>query len=150
MKRLVIIGAAALALAACSDQTINTPSGFPEVTLQNVNADCVRQHMQSSAMSMGSLVRTSNDNMLIVGKPTKNMLAVALMGTGLNATPEERATIMYARLGNDLRIVAQLSMVSNPGTGLEHSVPTSNRQDAAALISLAERIGIACRLSNSR
>jgi hypothetical protein len=50
----------------------------------------------------------------------------AFLGSGYNATPNERVSFTLVPLGPNTRVIADISVVTNPGSALERLTPFNN------------------------
>ena len=145
MRATVIIFA--LALTACTPiAPPNTPSGRPEVTLQNVDIACVRRELLNGAVNGGSTIRQANDNQIVFGQRVTDPMVVAFFGTGMGP-PEMRGTWTIIPQGtNVVRVIADVQLVSNPGTAFERVEPMRmSARDQDTLMSGSSQWELVCR-----
>lgn len=116
VKRLAPI--ALLLLAACqAPVTLDTPSGFPEVTIR-ATPQKVRDFMASEMLPFWT-VKTSNEYQWTVGIPERSAAAGFLYGSAAAPTPEQRRTYSFMAAPDGTKVSARAWLVSNPGTGME-------------------------------
>jgi hypothetical protein len=131
MRRAIAAAAAAMTLNACAMQgpPIQTASGQPEITLTNIDAQCVRSTILNGFVNKGLMIRTSSDTQIIAGKTSENFAANVLLGTRFAGAPEDRITALFIpQQENGLRVVISEQYVSNAGTGFEMSTPVRQSQ----------------------
>lgn len=130
-RLLTAVTVVALGLAGCATEPPpKTPSGKLEVTLHNVDTDCVRSFLANGLVNAGFNIKTMNNYQLVAERESTSTLATALLGTELSGPPDERTTFTFLPKdnGRSLRIVWTAAYVSNPGTGLESVYPISGSQ----------------------
>ncbi len=150
MRAPVIV--TALALVACTPiEPPATPSGRPEVTLQDVDIACVRRELLNGVVNSGSTIRQANDNQIVFGQRVTDPMVVAFFGTGMGP-PEMRGTWTVIPQGpNAVRLIADAHLVSNPGTAFERVEPMQlSARDQATLMSGSAQWAYTCRAAAPR
>ncbi|MGE3898705.1 MAG: hypothetical protein AB7F39_12440 [Variibacter sp.] len=71
-------------------------------------------------------VTKDSDYLLQVEKPTENLAAAVLLGSRYDSTPNERIVFTFAPLGEQVRVIATHSIVTNPGSAFERLTPISS------------------------
>ena len=119
-----------LAVSCVSPVTHNTPSGKPEVTVTLIEPEDVRGALISEMMSRGYTLNDANDFLLSFDRPVENFLAAALLGSQYDSTPNARITFSIAPIGDSVRVVADLAIITNPGSGFERRTDMNQGQDS--------------------
>jgi hypothetical protein len=78
-------------------------------------------------------------------KPVENLLVGAFLGSGYNATPNERVSFTLVPAGPNTRVIADISVVTNPGSGFEQLTPFNNGPDSERMQEGLEYIAISNR-----
>ncbi|ABD88090.1 hypothetical protein [Rhodopseudomonas palustris] len=123
--RISIIAAvlASLLVAGCQTaQAPTTASGKPEVTIRAAPG-AIKARLLSLAMDRRFNVSKDTEYLLQVEKPTDNIAASVLLGSKYDSTPAERIVFTFAPLGENVRVVASLMYVTNPGSAFEQVTP---------------------------
>lgn len=107
------------ALVGCrAPEMLNTPTGFPEVTIR-ATPKAIRDQLAGDMLPFGWSVRSSTEYQWTVGTPDKGAAAGFLAGTAAAPTPEHRRTYSFTASGGETRVSVRAWTVSNPGTGFE-------------------------------
>ena len=122
---LVVLTIASCVLGACAAPAhLDTPSAHPEVTISRVPADKVKAVLVSKMIDKGYRVTQDTQFNLAFDKSAGK----AFFREGGAADRNQRVTYSIAQVGDDVRVVADISMITNPGT--EHEA-RSDVNDAA-------------------
>ena len=110
------------ALGACSAPAqLDTPSGRPEVTISRTTPDNVKAAVVRKMIDKGFQVTKDAQFELAFDRPLDNKLVGALLGSKVKGTPNGRITYSIAQVGDDVRVVADLAAITNPGSASERS-----------------------------
>jgi hypothetical protein len=127
MKLLfVVLALASCALGACTtstnlDKPLDTPSGHPEVTISRTTDTKVKAALLHEMMSKGFHVTKDTRSGLAFDKPLDDKQAQAVLGNKVTGTAIGRITYSITRVGDDIRVIADLAAVTNPGSASELS-----------------------------
>jgi len=115
-----------LALGACQTASeappLVTPSMRPEVTVA-APAATVRSTILSDLLNKGYTIHSDGPDVLVLDKKSDNILVNVLMGSRWNPIVDARITFAFAEINGQTRTVADLAVVTNPGTGFEQVTP---------------------------
>jgi len=130
MKSLfVVLALASCALGACAAPThLDTPSGHPEVTISRTTPNKVKAALVRKMIDKGFQVTKDKQFELAFDRPLDNKLAEALLGSKVSGTPNMRVTYSISQVGDDVRVIADLAAITNPGSASELS---TDMNDAA-------------------
>ncbi len=104
----------AFLLAGChSPPPIHTASGQPEITLTNVNAQCVRSGFMNGLINDGWNIETTSDTQIIAGKP---------------GTDFEAKVLFIPMSSNGMRVVVSEAQVSDPGAAFDKGTLVTQNQ----------------------
>jgi len=121
-----------LLLWGCASQPpLATPTGKPEATYGSASASAVKSAIVSGMINKGFRITRDSAYELSFDKPTENIAAQLLLGSRYDSQPNTRATFTIAEVGPDVRVVADLAIITNPGSGFERR--TDVTQGASAI-----------------
>jgi hypothetical protein len=143
----VALAVFALAFGGCQTVQHNTPSGKAEVQIANVTTDQVKAEIVNGMMTSGWIIQQDTPYALSFDKPVQNVMAAALLGSQYDATPTSRVTFVIAQNGPNVRIVTDIAIITNPGSGFERRTPTNNSADGAHVQAMLD--GLAGKLNPS-
>ena len=121
MKRIFLI-LLAVSLYGCvqPQQALhNTPSRKVEVTINNATNAQVAPLIINNMINFGYNISRSNDYMIVFEKSTDNVMASLFYGSRYDSQPNARITYSLAQLNNNVRVVADFKLVTNPGSAYE-------------------------------
>lgn len=139
-KQFILLVVVALLSGCATPVTHNTPSGRPEVTINGVPPNKVSARLTNEMLNWGYNIRKQSDNLIAFDRPTDNLMASALLGSRYDSTPNARITFMLAELGNSTRVVADLQIVTNPGSAFERLTNMNQSQDSRKIQEMLQRI----------
>jgi len=114
-------GPVALTLAGCvlgacaAPAHLDTPGVHPEVTISRVTPDKVQAVLVSKMIDKGYRVTQDTQFNLAFDKSAGKVFFTE----GGAADRNQRVTYAITQVGDDVRVVADISMITNPGTGHE-------------------------------
>src|SRR3954469_20081103 len=119
-------------LAACQSTAAGpaTASGRPEVTIPGKSPAAVRSALVNRMLDVGYRVSRDDASTLTVEKEASGAAAQLLLSTPAGGSPNVRITYTFADVGRATRVVADMAIVSNPGTGLEKRIDVSRGPEA--------------------
>ncbi|OGR80792.1 MAG: hypothetical protein A3I11_07950 [Elusimicrobia bacterium RIFCSPLOWO2_02_FULL_39_32] len=109
-------------------RVLNTPSGKPEVIIENKTKKEVADALVSEMVSRGFTIKSVSDYTLVFSKPLDNIAASLLFGSQYDATPEHRPSFMIFESGAGVRVVLTNQIVTNPGSAYERVTDASGGQ----------------------
>lgn len=140
-RRLFIIGSCALALAGCAEPVTHaTPSGRPEVTISGRSSAWAKDRLTNEMLNRGYTVTMDSGSTVAFDRASNNALANAFFGSGYDGVPNARITYSIVQIGGDTRIVADMAVITNPGSAFERRTPMNNNQDSTEIQELLNRI----------
>jgi hypothetical protein len=127
---LMVFMLAGCTLGACAAPThVDTPSAHPEVTISRVTLDKVKTVLVSKMIDKGYRVTQDTEFNLALDKSAGKVF----FQEGGTADRNQRVTYSIAQVGDDVRVVADISMITNPGTGHEERTDVNDAaRDAPA------------------
>lgn len=122
-------------LTACAAPVVHdTPSHKAEVTILNYPyPDKIRGHLEGALVNLGFNPGRETQSTLVLDKPVQNVFMAALMGSQYDAQPDERITLTFLSYGNTLRIIGDVSVITNPGSAFERRTDWNATKDSQNL-----------------
>lgn len=132
MKRQVVRACiaiiAGIVLVGCaSTAQLNTQSGRAEATI-SAEKTVVKAELLNRAVTNGWKITRETDSMVTVEKANPDFLSNALLASRWDPQTELRIEYTLIESGNATRILADPSIITNAGTGLERSMAITNNQ----------------------
>jgi len=120
VKSVFVVLALGCALCACAAPVhLDTPSGHPEVTISRVAPDRVKSALVNKMIDSGYRITKDTQFELTFDKPADSALAILLLSSDRGGTPNMRVAYSIAQVGDDVRVVADVAIISNPGSPYE-------------------------------
>lgn len=144
----MMLVAAALLAACVGDEPVSPrPSVDPEVTLRNVDPNCVRGQLLKEMLGQGFAVRVDSETALVVGRVRPATAAGPLTLRYAPPPSEELIRFNYVPLEpRVLRITLQAAMLLHRDTGLERAeLVRAGASDAVAFASKMQVAASRCR-----
>lgn len=131
MKKLWVLGFA-LALGGCAAPIQHqTASGRPETLIHNTSADSVKSAIVNGMMSKGYRITRDTPYEIAFDKPVENIADQVLLGSKYDSQPSARVSYTLASVGADVRVIADMAIITNPGSAFERRTEMNNGQDRA-------------------
>ncbi|MBI4243110.1 MAG: hypothetical protein HY606_03380 [Planctomycetes bacterium] len=116
---------------ATTIQHLSTPTGKPEVTISNVSKKAIVDRLTNIMIDRGYNVKEITEYKAAYSKRMESVSAAIWYGSKYDSTPEARITFDTVETQANIRIVATLQMVTNPGSAFERTTDLSkNTPDA--------------------
>jgi hypothetical protein len=133
MRYRFLAAFAAIAVGACATPvTHQTASGKVEVTVTGAQ-EPVKAELVNVMVNRGYTINRDSPFQIVFEKPIMNGLAAALLGSRYNSTPDARVSFTITQNGQATRIVGDLAVITNPGSGFEMRTDFNNSQDSAQI-----------------
>jgi len=131
---LILIGVLILTFAGCDNTSIeeyNTLSGKPEVIIEGVDKRTVVNKLNDEMINRGYNINETSEYKLVYGKDTESILTSMFFGSEYDAIPETRITINIVEYEDikQLRLIATLEVVTNPGSAFERTTDFTNSEE---------------------
>ena len=138
-----------LGLAACAATvTHQTASGKPEVTIMTTEISAVKGLLVSEMLNRGYSITSESGNLVAFDRPVDNAFAAALLGSQYDRTPNARVTYSIAPLGSSTRVIADLAIITNPGSAFERRTDMNSNQDSLMFQDLLDFVAIELELES--
>ena len=124
-------------LTACATPVIHdSPSGKPEVTISGTTKDAIKDRLTDEMLSRNYTILQSADSMIVFERPIEDAMAAYMFSTKLSSTPTTRIAYNLASTKQGIRVIADCSAVSNPGTGFERKTNMNSHPDSMRVQSI--------------
>jgi hypothetical protein len=112
----------------------NTGSGKPEICISSkVPQEAVASALTSDLLNRGYSISQQTNTQVRGDKPVTNVLAAALLGSRYDSTPNARINYNIVSGQDCTRVVADMNIVTNPGSAFERLTAMSNSQDSVMI-----------------
>ena len=144
--KMVVAAALAAGLFGCATAAPNTPSGRPEVTLKATPPAAVKSFIADAMINRGYSLFRDSDVQITFDK-TGTSLGAIMLSTGWGGAPHLRVSYSLLQQGPTLRVVADMALIQNAGSGFERPLagiprpPMAVEDVDAVLASTRERFG---------
>ena len=119
-----------------------TPSGKPETAIAADPAE-VRAMVTNRMIDQGYSISRQSDAALAFDRPVTNSFAAKVYGSGYDTRPNWRLMYTFAPEGGETRVIADVMIVTKPGTSAER-VDTLNRHiDSLKVQTMLDEIKVA-------
>jgi len=115
--------------ACASPVQHNTPSGRPEVTIQNGDPNQIRGFLTNHMLNIGYRMTEDGANRLVFERDVENTWGAMLLGSRYDPTPAARVTYTLASTGSAIRVIADFAVVTNDGSAFERTTSLNNNVD---------------------
>lgn len=127
------MGTLVLSLTACGTPVQHmTASGKVEEVFQGT-PDQIKGPLVGMMSSNGFNMSKDTPYMLAFDKPSDNIVANVLLGSRYDAVPNARVSFAFAPMGVTTRVIADVSIVTNPGSAFERITPANNNESTGKL-----------------
>jgi len=107
-----------------------TQSGKPEACIRNAKPPLVSADLASLLLDHGYSISQQTDTMVRGDRPVDNVAAAVLLGSRYDSTPNARITYSIVKRADCVRVVADIMIVTNPGSAYERLTPMNNSADS--------------------
>ena len=141
MVRVAAVTILCFLVAACAAPVKHhTASGRPEVTITTNNVGAVKGALISEMVNRGYSITRESDFLVAFDRPIDNVWAAALLGSRYDSTPNARVSYTIARIQDAIRVVADLAIITNPGSAFERQTNMNANEDSRMIQGLMDRV----------
>ena len=141
MVRVAAVMILCFLVAACATPVKHhTASGRPEVTIATTNVGAVKGALISEMVNRGYSITRESDFLVGFDRPIDNVWAAALLGSRYDSTPNARVSYTIARIQDAIRVVADLAIITNPGSAFERQTDMNANKDSRMIQGLMDRV----------
>ena len=87
-------------------------------------------------------ITRETDFFVVFDRPVTNVLAAALLGSRYDSTPNARISYSLARIQDRIRVVADLAIITNPGSAFERPMNMNANQDALEIQAMMDHVRV--------
>ncbi|MHB0706013.1 hypothetical protein ACX4MT_09235 [Roseomonas mucosa] len=120
--------------------THNTASGKPEVTVTTSDLPALKSYITNDMINRGYTIVRESESQLVFDRPVQNVLVGALVGSSFNSTPNTRLTYVFIKNQTSYRVVGDVALITNPGSGFEKRNDMNAAQDTVVIQQMLERM----------
>jgi len=107
-----------------------TASQRPEVCITKAKSSDIAARLASDFLDRGYTVLTQTETRVEGEHIVDNAFAAALFGSRYDGTPKARIAYTIVKIPACTRVVADMNIVTNPGSAYERLTPMNNSQDS--------------------
>ncbi len=133
MKQFIPILALILLLTGCATikPAIKTPTGKPEIVINNVSTKQIRNTIINDIASSGFYLQQTDEFRLVFGRKYMNLGSFLLIGSEPNPFPETRYQFTVIEDSSAVKIFVNIYDITNPGTPSEVATEVSRDRNLA-------------------
>jgi hypothetical protein len=106
-----------------------TASGKPETTIQ-ASPEKIKPLIVGKMLSRGYRITRDTPYELSFDKPSDNLAVMVLLGSKYDIQPNARVSYSFAPIGAETRIVADMAIITNPGSSFERRTDVNSSGDS--------------------
>lgn len=132
MKHKLLVLLFLIPLAGCATPVQHpTPSGKPEVIINKTNVKTVRNKVSEFMINYGYRPVRSDDMTAVFDKIINDGGMINLMmGSQYDMNPAARVTYTFLEQGKAVRVIADIAVITNPGSGYERRNDYNHHPDS--------------------
>lgn len=108
-----------------------TASGKPEAVVASSDLDDIGSALTTRMLDSGFNLERQSTNLLVFTKESSNLGMSMLYGSKYDSTPAYRITYTLAQVATGTRVLADVAILTNPGSGFERA--TSLNKDKVSI-----------------
>ena len=111
-------------VASCAHppQKLSTPSGRPEVFIQNATGKQAIDAIVAAKLQKGIEIKSVTDYSVIAQAKIQGSLGASLLfGSRYDSNPDARITYNVVNVSGGIRVFSRVEMLTNPGSAFERS-----------------------------
>ena len=133
MIKGILLFASALIFAGCASTDLGTASGRPEAFAEGVSRASTIMAFNEAMINRGYTIVAESASRVVYEKAADNFAAQLLFGSQYNTVPNLRVTMNYLQVSGGTRVIADLAVITNPGSGFAKPTSANQSADAARL-----------------
>lgn len=131
----------AVALQGCGTPVEHaTASGKVETSITAPSADVVKSALVNEMVNRGYRITKDTPYEVAFDKPSDSVAAQLLFGSRYDGIPNARISYMIASTPPTVRVVADLAIITNPGSAFEQRMPLNNSQESVQAQALLDAV----------
>lgn len=133
-KTIISLLSLHLLIGCATVRPLSTSSGRPEVTINNTTKKEVLDNLTNSMIIKGFQIKNISDYNAIFSKKTNSFATGIIYGTDYDRTVESRHTYTILENNPNVRVIATVEIVSNPGSAFEKATDVMTIQDNQSVV----------------
>jgi hypothetical protein len=135
----IAVLAAALILGGCGTPVTHaTGSGKVEVGINGATPEIVKPGLVNKMVNYGYRITKDTPYEIAFDRPTDNLAASILLGSKYDAQPNARVSYFITATPPTVRVVADIAIITNPGSSFERRTEMNNSQDSVQVQALLD------------
>ena len=131
MNKLLVI-LLCFAISGCvAPITLNTASGRPEITT-NAALEKLKPELVAAMMNRGYSMRSDSGMVMVMEKKLPEAYGLS-HGSRYDPIPAGRITFTFLQSSAQVRLIADMAIVTNPGSAYESQKSANHTQDARVI-----------------
>lgn len=143
MKKVFLLLLFAVASCATPVQH-NTPSGKPEVTIESSDTGEIKSQLVNRMIDRGYTITRDTDYLIAFDRPVDaaggGLMVGLLFGSRYDGTPNARISFTLSKMGDRVRVVADMRIVTNPGSAFERTTEVNQNADSLGVFDMLRSI----------
>lgn len=128
-------------LAACATPVHhNTASGKPEVFIASSDVDEIKGRIASHMMNAGYSITRDTAYQFAFDRPVDNFWVSAFFGSRYDSQPNARISYSFAVISGGTRVVADVAIITNPGSAFERRTAANQNRDTLQVQELLDAV----------
>jgi hypothetical protein len=133
--------AAVLMLGGCGTPVTHaTGSGKVEVAINGAAPEAIKAALVNKMLNSGYRITKDTAYEIAFDRPTDNIAVAVLLGSKYDAQPNARVSYFIASTPPLVRVVADIAIITNPGSGFEQRTEMNGSQDSVRVQALLDEI----------
>lgn len=133
--------AAVLTLGGCGTPVTHaTVSGKVEVAITGSTPEAVKAGLVNEMVNHGYRITKDTSYEIAFDRPTDNIAASVLLGSKYDAQPNARVSYFITPTPPIVRVVADIAIITNPGSSFERRTEMNGSQDSVQVQALLDRL----------
>lgn len=134
---------AGLLLSSCGTPVSHaTASGKVEVVINGTTPEATKAALVNEMVNHGYRITKDTPFETAFDRPTDNIAAAVLLGSKYDAQPNARVSYFITPTPPTVRVVADIAIITNPGSGFERRTEMNASQDSVQLQALLDQIKV--------
>jgi hypothetical protein len=132
---------AAMTLGGCGTPVTHaTGSGKVEVAINGTAPEAVKAALVNNMLNAGYRITKDTAYEIAFDRPTDNIAVAVLLGSKYDAQPNARVSYSIAATPPTVRVVADIAIITNPGSGFEQRTEMNGSQDSVQVQALLDNM----------
>jgi hypothetical protein len=136
------------ALGGCGTPVTHaTGSGKVEVEINGTTPESVKASLVNSMINRGYRITKDTPYEIAFDKPVDNLAVAVLLGSKYDAQPNARVSYFIAATPPAVRVVADIAVITNPGSGFEQRTEMNASQASVEVQGLLDQVKVSLEIA---